>query len=71
MLPQLEQVSQGLADEVLAARLVPLASSFGPFERLVRDLARDQGNAVAITLETGAGRAFGFGKEASPTLVRL
>lgn len=50
---QLEQVSQGLADEVLAARLVPLASSFGPFERLVRDLARDQGKAVAITLVGG------------------
>ncbi len=50
---QLEQVSQGLADEVLAARLIPLSSIFGPFERLIRDLARDQGKMVEVVLGGG------------------
>ena len=50
---QLGMVAQGLADEVLDARLVPAATIFGPFERLVRDLAREQGKQIALTLAGG------------------
>jgi two-component system chemotaxis sensor kinase CheA len=46
-------VAEELADEVLAARLLPVASIFGPFERLVRDLAREQGKAIDLALAGG------------------
>jgi two-component system chemotaxis sensor kinase CheA len=50
---QLGLVAEGLADEVLAARLLPVASAFGPFERLVRDLSREQGKAIDLALAGG------------------
>ena len=51
---QLSAVAETLADEVLAVRLLPVATAFGPFERLVRDLARDQGKAIELALVGGA-----------------
>lgn len=48
---QLGFVTQGIADEVLALRLLPVATIFGPFERMVRDLARGQGKDIHLLLD--------------------
>ncbi len=50
-LSQLEMVSGALADGVLAVRLLPVSTAFGPFERLVRDLAREHGKQISLHLE--------------------
>jgi len=50
---QLGGVAQGLSDEIMAARLLPVATAFGPFERLVRDLAREQQKTIALILHGG------------------
>src|SRR5579859_1591466 len=51
---QLEMVSRDLESEVMAVRLMPVASVFGPLARLVRDLAREENKEVELVLE-GAG----------------
>ncbi len=50
---QLGGVAQELSDEIMAARLLPVATAFGPLERLVRDLAREQGKAIELVLRGG------------------
>jgi two-component system chemotaxis sensor kinase CheA len=50
---QLGGVAQGLSDEIMAARLLPVATAFGPFERLVRDLAREQQKPIELALRGG------------------
>jgi two-component system chemotaxis sensor kinase CheA len=50
---QLGLIARTVEDEVLAVRLLPVATLYGPFERLVRDLARQQGKEVHLTLEGG------------------
>jgi two-component system chemotaxis sensor kinase CheA len=49
----LRLVTRAIEDEVMAVRLLPLSSIFAPLERLVRDLARDTGKEVELTLEGG------------------
>jgi len=51
---QLGLVARAIEDDVLAVRLLPIATLYGPFERLVRDLARHQGKEVHLVLEGGA-----------------
>jgi two-component system chemotaxis sensor kinase CheA len=48
---QLGVVTQGIADEVLAVRLLPVATVFVPFERMVRDLAQAQAKEIRLQLE--------------------
>lgn len=50
---QLGLVGQELTDEVMAVRLLPVATAFGPFERLVRDLAHEQGKVIDLVLIGG------------------
>jgi two-component system, chemotaxis family, sensor kinase CheA len=51
---QLGLVARAIEDEVLAVRLLPIATLYGPLERLVRDLARHEGKEVRLALEGGA-----------------
>lgn len=50
---QLGTVAHDLGEEVLNSRLIPAATIFSPFERLVRDLAREQGKEIALRLDGG------------------
>ncbi len=50
---QLGLVSNEIGDVVMAVRLLPVATVFGPFERLVRDLARSTDKQVQLVLEGG------------------
>lgn len=45
------QIIDQLQDEVMQARMVPIASLFDKFPRLVRDLARDEGKQVHLVLD--------------------
>ena len=45
---ELRLVSRAIQDEVYAARLLPVATVFAPFERMVRDLAREQAKTVEL-----------------------
>jgi two-component system chemotaxis sensor kinase CheA len=51
---QLGLVARAIEDEVLAARLLPVETVVGPFERLVRDLGRQVGKEVRLVVEGGA-----------------
>src|SRR5262249_20214649 len=46
-------VARAIEDEILAARLVPVESMVGPFERMVRDLSRKAGKEARLVLEGG------------------
>jgi len=48
---QLALVTDAIEDEVMAVRLLPVATLFAPFERLVRDLSRGQGKEVDLLVE--------------------
>ncbi len=47
---QLALVSQGMETDVLAIRLLPVATVFNPLERVVRDLARGQNKTIRLLL---------------------
>lgn len=47
---QLNTLTQGIEDEVLAARLLPAALLLPPLERLVRDLSQQLGKRVRLSL---------------------
>ncbi|MBV9281370.1 MAG: hybrid sensor histidine kinase/response regulator [Chloroflexi bacterium] len=48
---QLGVVSNDIEDDVMAVRLLPIATVFSPFERMVRDLARHHAKDVRLVLE--------------------
>lgn len=48
---RLETTANSLAERVHAARLLPLSTVFSLFPRMVRDLAREQGKRVELTIE--------------------
>jgi two-component system chemotaxis sensor kinase CheA len=50
---QLGLVSSELEDEVMSVRLLPVATIVGPFERLVRDLTRQQGKDAQFVVIGG------------------
>ena len=50
---QLGLVTRAIEDEVMGVRLLPVATIFGPFERMVRDLTRDTGKEARLILEGG------------------
>jgi two-component system chemotaxis sensor kinase CheA len=50
---QLGLLSEALTDVVLSVRLLPVASIVGPFERMVRDLARASGKQVQLEVVGG------------------
>jgi two-component system, chemotaxis family, sensor kinase CheA len=47
---RMEQVTGDLQDDVRRARMLPIATMFRAFSRMVRDLARDRGKEVTLTL---------------------
>jgi two-component system chemotaxis sensor kinase CheA len=47
------QVTADLGADLRRARMLPVATLFGPFPRMVRDLARDRGKEVAVVLDDG------------------
>jgi two-component system chemotaxis sensor kinase CheA len=47
---RMEQVTGDLQDDVRRARMLPVATMFRAFSRMVRDLARDRGKEVTLTL---------------------
>ncbi|MBP8125239.1 MAG: hybrid sensor histidine kinase/response regulator [Caldilineaceae bacterium] len=50
---RLNQVVDGLEETVRSVRLVPAATLFGQFSRMVRELARDLGKVVDLVVEGG------------------
>jgi two-component system chemotaxis sensor kinase CheA len=46
-------VGRAIEDDVMSVRLMPAGSIFGPFERMVRDLTRQNGKDVHLVLEGG------------------
>ncbi len=50
---QLGHLTQAIADEVIAVRLLPISDIFGPLERLVRDIARDTAKEVRLMIHGG------------------
>jgi two-component system, chemotaxis family, sensor kinase CheA len=50
---QLSQVTRAINDDVLAVRLLPMATIFARLERVVRDLARASGKEAGLFLEGG------------------
>jgi two-component system, chemotaxis family, sensor kinase CheA len=50
---QLGLLSEAMADVVMSVRLLPVASVVGPFERMVRDLARACGKQLQFTVVGG------------------
>jgi two-component system chemotaxis sensor kinase CheA len=45
---EIERLASGLRDSTMGARMVPMASLFGRFRRLVHDLSRDLGKPVDL-----------------------
>jgi len=52
-LERLAGVTDRLHEDVTSLRLLPLATIFAPLSRTVRDLAREQGKQIELTLEGG------------------
>ncbi len=50
---QMEMLTGELQESVMSMRLVPVARVFSRFPRMVRDLARDLGKEVELTLDDG------------------
>ncbi len=50
---ELGVVAQRIEDDVMAVRLLPVTTIFGPFQRLIRDLQRDLGKDVELVLHGG------------------
>ncbi len=50
---RLETISEGLEEGIRNLRMLPLSTIFNPFQRLVRDLARQQGKQVKLIVEGG------------------
>ena len=48
---EIERLSAELRDTMMGLRMVPVASLFGRFRRLVHDLARDTGKAIDLVTE--------------------
>ncbi|MBI4495182.1 MAG: hybrid sensor histidine kinase/response regulator [Chloroflexi bacterium] len=48
---QLGLVTQAIEEEVMAVRMLPVSTVFGPFERMVRDLSHGQAKEVCLVLE--------------------
>ena len=48
---EIERLSGELRDTMMGLRMVPVASLFGRFRRLVHDLARDTGKAIALVTD--------------------
>lgn len=48
---QLGTISRDLEEEIKNARLLPVATIFAPFDRMVRDLARDKHKEIRLALE--------------------
>lgn len=53
----LESISNELADNIHAIRLLPMSTVFGLFDRTVRDVARQQEKEVKLVVEGGETRA--------------
>lgn len=49
----LSGITDRLHDDVIALRLLPLATILGPLSRTIRDLAREEGKQVVITVTGG------------------
>ena len=47
---EIERLSNGLRDTTMGIRMVPIGSLFSRFRRLVRDLAKETGKDVALTM---------------------
>ncbi len=47
----LASITDELQEEVMRARMLPLEHAFSKFPRLVRDLARDAGKSITLTIE--------------------
>ncbi|MFH7241448.1 MAG: response regulator [Spirulina sp.] len=54
---RLEMITDGLEEGIRTLRLLPLATIFNLFPRLVRDLARQEGKQVELVIEGGETRA--------------
>ena len=48
---EIERLAAELRDTMMVVRMVPVGQLFGRFRRLIHDLARDTGKAIALTLE--------------------
>jgi two-component system chemotaxis sensor kinase CheA len=48
---EIERLASELRDTMMVLRMVPVASLFGRFRRLVHDLARDTGKTIELTTE--------------------
>lgn len=48
---EIERLAGELRDTMMVLRMVPVASLFGRFRRLIHDLARDTGKTIALTTE--------------------
>jgi len=47
---EIERLANGLRDTTMGIRMVPIGSLFGRFRRLVRDLSKELGKEVALTM---------------------
>jgi len=48
---EIERLASEMRDTMMVVRMVPIAQLFGRFRRLIHDLARDTGKAIALSTE--------------------